>query len=114
MMCRFSSAILFFVMAVTTTMTMTTMNGVSAFVVPISSITSSATTTTTTTTYTTNYVTALSMMDLSVASSLSETVGNVVMMSTPSTSLLLAETEAWVKPVSTCLGPFLNFMVRLN
>ncbi|MGK3745766.1 MAG: hypothetical protein ACI90V_012627, partial [Bacillariaceae sp.] len=63
---------------------------------------------------TTNYVTALSMMDLSVASSLSETVGNVVMMSTPSTSLLLAETEAWVKPVSTCLGPFLNFMVRLN
>jgi hypothetical protein len=111
MMCRFSSAILFFVMAVTTTMTMTTMNGVSAFVVPISSITSSATTTTT---YTTNYVTALSMMDLSVASSLSETVGNVVMMSTPSTSLLLAETEAWVKPVSTCLGPFLNFMVRLN
>ena len=113
MMCRFSSAILFFVMAVTMTMTMTTMNGVSAFVVPISSITSSATTTTTTT-YTTNYVTALSMMDLSVASSLSETVGNVVMMSTPSTSLLLAETEAWVKPVSTCLGPFLNFMVRLN
>jgi hypothetical protein len=111
MMCRFSSAILFFVMAVTMTMTMTTMNGVSAFVVPISSITSSATTTTT---YTTNYVTALSMMDLSVASSLSETVGNVVMMSTPSTSLLLAETEAWVKPVSTCLGPFLNFMVRLN
>jgi hypothetical protein len=109
MMCRFSSAILFCVMAVT--MTMTTMNGVSAFVVPISSITSSATTTTT---YTTNYVTALSMMDLSVASSLSETVGNVVMMSTPSTSLLLAETEAWVKPVSTCLGPFLNFMVRLN
>jgi hypothetical protein len=111
MMCRFSSAILFCVMAVTMTMTMTTMNGVSAFVVPISSITSSATTTTT---YTTNYVTALSMMDLSVASSLSETVGNVVMMSTPSTSLLLAETEAWVKPVSTCLGPFLNFMVRLN
>jgi len=111
MMCRFSSAILFFVMAVTMTMTMTTMNGVSAFVVPISSITSSATTTTT---YTTNYVTGLSMMDLSVASSLSETVGNVVMMSTPSTSLLLAETEAWVKPVSTCLGPFLNFMVRLN
>ncbi|OEU15050.1 putative YGGT family protein [Fragilariopsis cylindrus CCMP1102] len=31
-------------------------------------------------------------------------------MSTPSTSLLLAETEAWVKPVSTFLGPFLNFM----
>lgn len=107
MMCNFSSAILFWMMAITMTM----MNGVSAFVVPISTITSTATSTATTAT---NSVTALSMIDVTVASSISDTVGNIAMMSTPSTSLLLAETEAWVKPVSTFLGPFLNFMVRLN
>jgi hypothetical protein len=104
-MCSFSSAIIFCVMAITMTM----MNGVSAFVVPISTITSTATATTAT-----NSVITLSMMDVTVASSISETVGNIAMMSTPNTSVLLAETEAWVQPVSTFLGPFLNFMVGLN
>lgn len=74
----------------------TMMSGTSAFVTPISLIA-------------TGTSSSLSMMDPTIASSLSETVGVAM---TSGSGLVLAETEAWVKPVATVLGPFLNFMVR--
>lgn len=52
---------------------------------------------------------SLSMMDPTIAASLSETA-SVAM--TSGSGFMLAETEAWVKPTATVLGPFLNFMVR--
>lgn len=72
----------------------TMMSGTSAFVTPISLIA-------------TGTSSSLSMMDPTIASSLSETVGVAM---TSGSGLVLAETEAWVKPVATVLGPFLNFM----
>lgn len=76
---------------------LTMMSGASAFVVPQSSVATTARTVTSS---------ALSMMD---HASLSESANAVVAM-TSGSGLLLAETEAWVKPTATLLGPFLNFM----
>jgi len=80
-----------------------TMNGVSAFIVPVASTPGSSTTTNR------NICTSttLSMMDMSVVSSLSDTFGTTL---SSGSEFLLAETEAWVQPTATVLGPFLNFM----
>lgn len=76
----------------------TMMSGASAFVATKSPIMP---------TMATQSPSSLSMMDPTIASSISDTVG-VAMIS--GSGLLLAETEAWVKPTATVLGPFLNFM----
>lgn len=76
----------------------TMMSSASAFVAPTSPIAS---------TIGASASSSLSMMDPTIASSLTETVNAAV---SSGSGLLLAETEAWVQPTATVLGPFLNFM----
>ena len=78
----------------------TMIGGASAFVAPTSPIA---------TTIQTRASSSLSMIDPTIASSLSDSVSVAV---NSGSGFLLAETEAWVKPTATVLGPFLNFMVR--
>ncbi len=78
----------------------TMISGASAFVAPTSSIAP---------TIQRRASSSLSMIDPTIASSLSDTVSVAV---NSGSGFLLSETEAWVKPTATLLGPFLNFMVR--
>merc|ERR1712025_1259125 len=78
---------------------MTMISGVSAFVAPTSPILAAAGARTSL---------SLSMIDPAIGSSFSDTILGASMAS--GSGLLLAETEAWVKPTATVLGPFLNFM----
>ncbi|VEU39808.1 unnamed protein product [Pseudo-nitzschia multistriata] len=91
-MYRFSLVICWAMMAATA------MSGVSAFVVPTSPVASAAARSSSST---------LSMVDPTIASSVAESVGVAI---SSGSGMLLAETEAWVKPTATVLGPFLNFM----
>mmetsp|Transcript_24978 Transcript_24978/g.68880 ORF Transcript_24978/g.68880 Transcript_24978/m.68880 type:complete len:174 (+) Transcript_24978:594-1115(+) len=74
-------------------------NGVSGFVVPTSPVLNAAARA--------SSFTTLSMVDPTIASSVTETVGVAI---SSGSGLLLAETEAWVAPTAAALGPFLNFM----
>lgn len=80
-----------------------TMNRAAAFVVPISFSTSSIPSAT----CHSSAEISLNMMDVAVGTSLSDTVGTVL---SSGNGFLVAETEAWVQPTITLLGPFLNFM----
>mmetsp|Transcript_712 Transcript_712/g.1495 ORF Transcript_712/g.1495 Transcript_712/m.1495 type:complete len:173 (-) Transcript_712:1543-2061(-) len=92
-MYRFTMVICWAMMAATMTM-----SSVSAFVVPTSPLAAATARPSSAT---------LSMVDPTIAPSLTETVGVAI---SSGSGLLLAETEAWVKPTATALGPFLNFM----